>query len=260
MLEPGELFASAAGYYARYRQPYDGRAFPAIVQGLDMAADSTVLDLGTGTGGVARGLAPFVGRVLAVDPSTDMLEVARTEGTPANVTWPIGDSAHLRELGLEQVDAVMMGRSFHWMDRAVVLAELDEFVSPGGGLALLRTLEPFGVDPVRPPWHAAVHEVIERYGLLPDRGYVPTSDHLSVLEESPFGKVERLTFEHGDVTLTLDEIVGAQFSYSYTSPRRLGDRREGFEADLRATLLAYEPSGHFPFGTVTTEVVLARRR
>lgn len=261
MTEPGQIFASAAAAYRRYRRAYDERAFPAVADGLGLAAGSVVLDLGTGTGAVALGLAPLVARVVAVDPSEEMLGEARSAGAGVpNVEWRVGDSEHLGELGLERVDAVTMGRSFHWMDRPAVLAALDGLVAPGGGLALLRTLEgaPRGDEALR-PWVIAISEVVDRYGLTPDHVTTRTGDHVAELRRSAFSQVEELRFPSGDVTLTLDEVVGAQFSYSYTAPARLGDRLAAFEADLRAALLACEPSGRYGIGPVTTEVVLARR-
>jgi ubiquinone/menaquinone biosynthesis C-methylase UbiE len=263
MSDPGEIFASAAPYYARHRRPYDPRAFPAIARAFGLGAASTVLDLGTGTGGVARGMAPLVGRVVAVDPAPDMLAQAR-QGTPVgNVQWRLGDSTRLAELAPDVaggVDAVTMGRSFHWMDRPAVLAVLDRLVAAGGGVALLRTLERgLEGDAPRPAWVEAVRRVVDRYALPRDHAVINTEDHVRVLAESAFARVETITFGHTDVTLTVDDVVGTQFSYSFTSPARLGDRRAAFEADLRAELLAVDPAGRYPLGPVVTELVLATR-
>src|SRR3954468_9002037 len=171
MSGPGEIFASAAPHYARHRRPYDPLAFPAIARAFGLGSGSTVLDLGTGTGGVARGVAPLGGRVVAVDPAPgmlgagvpapDMLDEARQGGPSANVEWRLGDSTRLAALGLDRVDAVTMGRSFHWMDRPAVLTVLDGLVAPGGGVALLRTLERPQGDGPGPPWVEALRRVVE---------------------------------------------------------------------------------------------------
>src|SRR3954471_4880273 len=259
MSGPGEIFASAAPHYARHRRPYDPLAFPAIARAFGLGSGSTVLDLGTGTGGVARGMAPLVGRVVAVDPAPDMLDEARQGGPSANVEWRLGDSTRLAALGLDRVDAVTMGRSFHWMDRPAVLTVLDGLVAPGGGVALLRTLERPQGDGPGPPWVEAVRRVVERYALPHDHAVIRTEDHVRVLAGSAFARVETIRFGHADVTLTLDDVVGTQFSYSFTSPARLGDRRPAFEADLRAERLAVEPAGRYALGPVVTELVLATR-
>jgi ubiquinone/menaquinone biosynthesis C-methylase UbiE len=56
---------------------YDERVIEKIAAVSGAAGDMAVADIGTGTGFVAAGIAPKVGRVLAVDNSPAMLEVAR---------------------------------------------------------------------------------------------------------------------------------------------------------------------------------------
>lgn len=170
MTDPVELFASTAPYYARYRHPYQPAVYPVLAGRLGLGGDSVVLDGGTGTGAVALGLAPFAGRVVAVDPSADMLEESRRQA-----------AADAR--------AVHSGRS------------------------------------PQPPWLAAIIDLTARYGHDPDHG-------------------------GGG---------GRQLSYSYTSPARLGQRREAYVRDLHAALLAFEPDGVFPLGEVVTELVVAVR-
>jgi ubiquinone/menaquinone biosynthesis C-methylase UbiE len=55
----------------------------------------TVIDLGTGTGILARALTPSVGRVIGVDLSPDMLRVATREANDANSYHVIADLHHL---------------------------------------------------------------------------------------------------------------------------------------------------------------------
>ena len=49
-----------------------------------------------------------------------------------------------------------------------------------------------------------------------------------------------------DHTWTCDSIVGFMFSTSIASRRVLGENADRFESELRAALLAVEPSGRFP--------------
>ncbi|MFF9870026.1 hypothetical protein ACF1G0_32335 [Streptomyces sp. NPDC013953] len=56
----------------------------------------------------------------------------------------------------------------------------------------------------------------------------------------------------------MDEVVGWVFSLSYSSPAQLGERKDAFEQDLRAALLAFNPSGQFN-EVIRTEAIIATR-
>jgi len=78
-----------------------------------------------------------------------------------------------------------------------------------------------------------------------------------VFARSAFCRVEpySLIFRR---TVTADEIVGYLYSTSYCSPALLAGNRAPFEADLRRTLHALAPDGHFT-EDVTLGAWLARR-
>jgi ArsR family transcriptional regulator len=94
---------------------------------------ATLGDLGAGTGHFAARVAPFVGRVIAVDASEEMLEAARDrlDGAP-NVDLRCGD---LENLPIDDGE----------LDVAVLLLVLHYVVEPGAVLReVLRTLKPGG--------------------------------------------------------------------------------------------------------------------
>lgn len=103
---------------------------------LDSGARAAV-DLGCGTGTLARLLASQGVDVLAVDPDEAMLQVARAKDHVGNVEWRLGDS---RDLGAETADfAVMSGHVAQvftddesWLN---TLNDLHHALKPGGILA-----------------------------------------------------------------------------------------------------------------------------
>lgn len=154
----------------------------------------------------------------------------------------------------------LLGAAFHWMDRDQVLRDLDQLIAPGGAVVLASGGAPGDVDPA--PWLAVIAEVRTRY-LGPDRRagsgtYAhPKERHQEVLARSPFSHVETARWDR-TLTRTLDEVVGLQFSYSYSSPAQLGPDKDAFEADLREALTAFSPEGRFD-ELIRTEAIIATR-
>ena len=71
-------YRTAAAHYEQGRVPYAPALNRRVAEATGLTARHRVLDLGCGPGMLARGLAPFVGEVVAMDPSPEMLAVART--------------------------------------------------------------------------------------------------------------------------------------------------------------------------------------
>jgi len=101
-----------------------------------LSPETTVLDFGAGTGLVGGGLAPFVGRIHAVDVSAAMLEqLAAKEALRGKVTVHCQDLL-AEPLGL-QVDLVVSAMAMHHVeDTAALLRALHAHLRPGGRVAL----------------------------------------------------------------------------------------------------------------------------
>jgi ubiquinone/menaquinone biosynthesis C-methylase UbiE/DNA-binding transcriptional ArsR family regulator len=128
-----EFFASAAGRWDRIRGELFGESFFlwGVLGLLDPAL--VIADLGCGTGQVSELIAPYVGRVIAVDSSADMLEAARQRlERVENVDVRPGDLERLPITDAE-VDAAMLSLVLHYSpDPSHALAEVGRVVRPGG--------------------------------------------------------------------------------------------------------------------------------
>ena len=108
----------------------------ALVDGLKLQGDETVLDAGCGSGAVTRALLERLprGRVVAVDGSASMIEATRKVlGDDPRATLMVAD---LEELELDApVDVVFSSAVFHWIaDHHRLFARLHEVLRPGGRL------------------------------------------------------------------------------------------------------------------------------
>nr|MDT0658702.1 class I SAM-dependent methyltransferase [Micromonospora sp. DSM 115978] len=258
--DPATLFASTERDYLRYR-PVHPPALIDQITGLSPAG--TVLDLGCGPGSVAVALAERGRDVIGLDANPQMLDVAVEAAGQhmrrGKLQWRLGDAHDLSSL--PRVAGATIGDAFHWFDRARVLRELDLLVAPGGFVAVIVS---FAANTSKPWWYPLVDRVISRH-LGPERHAGPVQmyrppvggDHEAVLRASAFDQLTVIRTDHA-WSLTLDEVVGHQYTQAYSSPDLLGSRLDAFDRDLRAALRAAEPAGRF---TATTQpaLIIARR-
>src|SRR4029077_11004470 len=136
-----EFFSSSAGQWDRLRDDLFGDRFHLAALAAFAEPDWTVGDLGCGTGQVSSALAPFVGRVVAVDASAAMLQAAkkRLHGL---------DNVDLRRGELESLPiddgrldaATLMLVLHHVPDPGRALAEVARVLTPGGRLLIVDML------------------------------------------------------------------------------------------------------------------------
>ena len=102
-----------------------------------LGRDETVLDVGCGTGNLTRALLAQLdsaGRVLAVDPSAGMLDVARAKIDDGRVRW-LQAPVEALPLSDDSVDRVICYSMWpHVADAAVAARELRRVLRPGGKL------------------------------------------------------------------------------------------------------------------------------
>jgi SAM-dependent methyltransferase len=123
-----ESFGTDAERYDRTRPGYPAAMVDRIIAaspGLD------VIDVGCGTGIVARQFQAAGCRVLGVDPDERMAGLAQRGGIAVEVArfedWdPAGRS----------FDAVIAGQAWHWVDMAAGAAKAAQALRPGGRVAL----------------------------------------------------------------------------------------------------------------------------
>lgn len=246
------LFQGAAEFYARFRPKYPQAVFDYLQHrfGLDRAA--RVLDLGCGTGNASQSLAACVGSIVAMDPDPEMIKVARNlaQGL-SNIEFRNEGSQDLGER-LGRFRLVVMGQSFHWMDRDSVLRDLYPLVEEEGGLALIGPahglyLEGITAPLPKPPWQLAAEEVVKEF--VGERPRHPRSNpgeprHEPALLRSRFTITDYNEFE-SERSFEAGDVAGLLYSMSGNLRGALAGRIPEFEAALRQRLLHLDPGGQF---------------
>jgi len=229
-----DRYRTASAHYERGRPPYAPALIRRVAEVTRLGSQHRVLDLGCGPGPLARAFAPLVTEVVAVDPSPEMLAQARAlVGKTANIRFVTGSSYDLGpELGHFQL--VVMGRSFHWMDRVDTLKRLDRIVEPAGSVALFGDTAP--AIPAN-GWRKVWHDICERYE--PNTGAHQGADwirHEAVLLDSAFPRMERFSVIERRA-LDVETLVQRTLSMGSTSPSYLGEKKTAaITAEIRAKL------------------------
>ncbi|MFF9854167.1 hypothetical protein [Streptomyces litmocidini] len=144
---------------------------------------------------------------LLCDPEPGMLPAGARlaeQRDVTNIQWTNSDSARITTLQLPPIDLRLMAKSFHWMNRPQVLADLERLITPTGGVVIASAGSP-GTTPL-PAWAPVIAQVrtaypgpVRRAGTYPD----PEDRFTDTLQRSPFSAVE-LTCLEQRVTRDLD--------------------------------------------------------
>lgn len=279
--EPGRRFRSAASHYLAGRPAYAGLLIRRVATLVGLGPSDRVMDLGCGPGVLARAFSPLAGEVVAMDPEPAMLHVAREHcAEVGNVRFVAGGSDDLAP-ALGRFRLVVMGRSFHWMDRAATLRRLDALVEPGGAVVLFHT----GHAPVPVnAWTERFRELRRRHAGDADEQTGPNAAaadragprggsgrrlgrsgasgepwvrHEAFLLTSPFCRVEgHSVYEEGQVDAA--RLIDRAFSMSGTAPEKLGDRIAELERDIVTLVRDEAPDGRLT-EVIESSALMARR-
>ena len=128
-----EFFSSSAGQWDRVRDELFGDRFHLAALSALIDPSWTVGDLGCGTGQVSAALAPFVGRVVAVDASAAMLQAAKKRLHEFdNIELRRGELEAL-PIDSDQLDAATLMLVLHHVpEPARALAEVARVLKPAG--------------------------------------------------------------------------------------------------------------------------------
>jgi len=129
-------FDAWADEYERYRPGYPPELFDRVRSAFELPDRPAAVDLGAGTGKVARAVAALGWDVVAVEPGARMLDVlhaqARREGVEVQT---VKATAEATTLDAGRFDVALAGEAWHWFDAPEALAEIARIVRPGGGFA-----------------------------------------------------------------------------------------------------------------------------
>jgi SAM-dependent methyltransferase len=238
-------FATTAEFYEQYRPPYPAEFFRAVGGKLKLDKRHALIDLGTGPGPLALGFAPYLGRVVGVDPETTMLAAARAAAarTGTDVTLIDGKAEDLPE-DIGSFDVVTIGRALHWMDHKALGPVFARLVAPDGAIVICAS---FSARDGSNPWLEAYDAARRRWS---DETLASASRRGEHAHRNPDDVLGPLGFAVVDVVMveathevSATDLARRVLTFSSSSPAALGERADAMLTDIEARLLPFARDG-----------------
>jgi SAM-dependent methyltransferase len=229
----------------RHRPPYPDEVFD-ILASLITDEPRAVLDVGAGSGDIARRVVDFAERVDAVDFSQHMIERGKRlhNGDHPALHWIYGK---VEEVSLTPPYALITaGSSIHWTEWEVAFPRFRSMLTPNGYLALIyRNTLPM-------PWSDEFRKLRAQSSRRGSRGF-------GVIEELEkrglFHKLGEKETAPVPFTQSVDDFIEGLHSRSGLARERMGEQEAAaFDEQVRELLLRYHSDGVLPLqvvGTVT---------
>ncbi len=128
---------TAAEHYDAHRLGYPPAAVTYIREAARLDEESSVVDLGAGTGLMTRLLSP-VGRLIAVEPQSEMRGTLQARVPEAEI---LDGTAERIPLPAAVADAVVAAQAFHWFANPQAVREIARVLRRDGTLILSGTKE-----------------------------------------------------------------------------------------------------------------------
>jgi SAM-dependent methyltransferase len=232
-------FGATSEDYARHRAGFPDSLFERLAAHGIGTNGQSIVDLGTGTGSLARGFARRGAQVVGIDPAEPMLEAARELDAEAGVRveYRVGRA---EDTGLPDAafDVVAAGQCWHWFERPRAAAEVARILRPDGMLVIAH----FDWIPLAGNLVRATEELIEHHNRdwKMGRGLGVHPLWLRDLGEAGYRGLETFSFDV-EVPYTPEAWRGRIRASAGVGGSMTGERVEAFDRDLAGLLASRFP-------------------
>jgi SAM-dependent methyltransferase len=157
--DPTKRFSNRVGDYAQYRPGYPQEVIRTLRDECLLTSDSSIADIGSGTGLLSELFLRNRNPVNAVEPNPEM----RKAGEKLLARFPgfrsIDGKAEATNLPEASVDFVIAGQAFHWFEVDKSRSEFIRILKPGGTVMIVWNERETGST----PFLKAYEELLQRH-------------------------------------------------------------------------------------------------
>ena len=137
MSQSVERFSSRVENYVKYRPGYPSEILNLLKTECGLTVESTIADLGSGTGKLADVFLRHGYSVIGVEPNAGMRAAAeQILGVYSNFT-SLNGTAESTTLPNSSIDLITAGQAFHWFDQRLTRLEATRILKASGWVALI---------------------------------------------------------------------------------------------------------------------------
>ena len=228
----------------KYRPPYPNEVFD-ILSSLITDEPRVVLDVGAGSGDIARHLVDVVERIDAVDFSQHMIEMGKQlpNGNHPHLQWIYGrvEDVHLAS----SYALITAGSSIHWTEWSIAFPRFHSLLTPNGSLALIyrRTL------PM--PWDADLKKLRAQFSTRQNHRSANTVEELKM--RGFFHQQGEKETDPVPFFQSVDDFIVGLHSRSVFSLERMGQQKATeFDNQARILLSHFHSDGILPLQVIAS--------
>ena len=174
---PTERFSDRVEHYVKYRPHYSREVVQALQNGCGLNPADVIVDVGCGTGRLAKIFLENGNRVIGVEPNAEMREAGEQFLSSFAKFSMTAGTAEATALPDRCADFVVAGQAFHWFQPQPTRTEFARIVKPKGWVVLiwhdrdldstpfLRAYEDF-LQRYATDYSTVAHNKVANYGAL----------------------------------------------------------------------------------------------
>lgn len=136
-MKNSEKFTGKAQYYEVGRPSYAHELVDCFYSRYGLTPNSVIADIGSGTGKLTKQLLQRGSYVIAVEPNSDMRNIAQKALQQYDTLQIVNGSDAATTLDDESVNAITVAQAFHWFDALAFQKECARILKEGGYVFLI---------------------------------------------------------------------------------------------------------------------------